>query len=141
MTPSPYFGIIKQFIIFSVVGGAIAVADILFIVLLVEVFNVWYISATVLSFLTLTTAGFFVHKSYTFRQQDTDNVSLKLIYFLCVTLSALVLNLILTFILVEIINIWYLIAITIVRFFVAVYNFFLSKIVIFRTERNNAKNP
>ncbi len=125
---------LRQVITYTVVGGFSALLDLILLFILVEAFGMWYLLAAFLSFITVSTIGFFLHKRFTFRHTGGRN-KLRYAVFLFVAGSGLVLSMISLFTLVEVFGLWYMLAAVITKFMVLIWNFLTNKFITFGSLR------
>ncbi|OGY24664.1 MAG: hypothetical protein A2172_03675 [Candidatus Woykebacteria bacterium RBG_13_40_15] len=121
---------LRQIIVYLFVGGLSAFLDIVLLFILVDVFHIWYLFAATISFISVSTLGFFLHKRLTFRYQGR-RTKLRYVAFLFIAGSGLVWSLVLLYTFVDIFKIWYLFAAIMVKFIVLVWNFLMNKFITF----------
>ncbi|MDI6778009.1 MAG: GtrA family protein [Patescibacteria group bacterium] len=116
---------------YLLIGGTCAVLDLLFLYLMVNFLNVWYLIATTISFLVVSLFGYFGQKHFTFRNTERNHKK-QLTLFFMVTGTGLLINAGFMFAFVSLLGIWYIIANIITKFIVLVWNFLANKHITFR---------
>lgn len=131
---------LRQLIVYLIIGGASALSDLAILTFLVEFFKIFYLVAATISFVIVATAGFYLHKNYTFRHQGKGN-KLRYLVFLLVAGSGLLWSLLFLYLFVSIFKLHYLFAAIIVKFIVLVWNFLMNRFVTFRKLKSEGEEP
>ncbi|MDD2257999.1 GtrA family protein [Candidatus Falkowbacteria bacterium] len=121
-----------RFLISSTVVGAV---NLIFLFLFYDLLGLGLEFSTALAFILAFFVSFFLHRGWTFKIQEKRIPKQMTLYFLN-TLFTLGLNVILMHWLTNYLNIWYLVSQVISNLTLGVYNFLISKFVIFK-ENNN----
>jgi putative flippase GtrA len=100
--------------------------------LLVHIGGMYYLYASVLSFIVSIGVSFAMQKFWTFRDKLVHDIHAQFTRYLIVIFLSLLLNTTLVYLLVEKVSIWYLFAQVIATVVVAVTNFFCYKHFVFR---------
>jgi len=116
---------------YLLVGGTCAVLDLLFLYLMVNFLNIWYLAATTISFAAVSLLGYFGQKYFTFRNAEKNHKK-QLALFFMVSGTGLLINAGFMFFFVSILGIWYMAANIITKFIVLIWNFLANKKITFR---------
>ena len=122
---------LRQPVTYLFIGGASALSDIILLFILVHFLHIFYLLAATISFLIVSTFGFFLHKNLTFRHKG-PNSKLRYFVFIATAGSGLIWSLLLLFAFVDIFKIWYLQAAIMVKFIVLAWNFMVNKFFTFK---------
>ncbi|MGK7946886.1 MAG: GtrA family protein [Microcystaceae cyanobacterium] len=119
---------------FLVIGGFCAGLSLLIMYAFTDLFNLHHLISTVISIIVTNFIGFYLNKYYTFKTKR------KLFWremwkYYSVMISSYLLNLMIMYLLVDIIDIWYLYATMIIIVLLTPYNFLLHKFWSFRQKR------
>jgi len=115
---------------YVLIGGLCALADITLLYLFVNCLNIWYLSATTISFVIITFFGYFGQKHFTFRNTERNHKK-QLTLFFTVAGTGLLINAGFMFIFVSLLGTWYIIANIFTKFIVLVWNFLANKKITF----------
>jgi len=118
---------------YLLIGGTCGVLDLSLLYIQVEFFHIWYLAATIISFVTITTFGYFGQKYFTFRNKSKNYKKQMPIFFVIVGIGLLI-NTSCMFFFVSILQIWYIIANVITKFIVLIWNYFANKHITFSTK-------
>jgi putative flippase GtrA len=110
---------------YSVVGGTGAVVDLGVLYILTEFFNFYYLLSTTLSFSISALLNFYFNRRWTFK--STGNPKRQLLIFSFVAVSGVLLNVAIMYILVELFNIYYMLAKVGSIAVVTIWNFLWNK--------------
>lgn len=113
------------------VGGICAIADLLLLYILVDFFHLWYLFSATISFSLVGLFGYLGQKYFTFKN-DSQNHGKQLTLFLAVSGIGLIINIILMYTLVDLMNLWYIFASILTKFVVLIWNFSASKHLTFK---------
>ena len=113
------------------VGGTCAVLDLLFLYLMVNFLNIWYLIATTISFTIVGFLGYFGQKYFTFRNTERNHRKQLTLFFMVAGIGLLI-NAGFMFVFVSILGIWYIFANIITKFIVLIWNFFAIKNFVLR---------
>lgn len=121
-----------QFLKFLITGGIALVVNILFLYFFTELFNIYYITSSILAFFVAVTINFALQKFWTFCSVR-GNIYVEAPSFLALQVFVnLFLNTLLLYVFVEYLQIWYLISQVIVSLCLAVVTYLVSKRYIFK---------
>jgi len=123
-----------EFIRYVIVGGSCAVADLAFLYILVEFFHIWYLFSATLSFITVSSFGYFGQKYFTFKN-NSKNYKKQMPVFFVVAGTGLLINSLCMFTFVSILGIWYILSNVITKFIVLIWNFLANKYLTFRDDK------
>ena len=125
------YPIAKEFVKFCLVGFLNLLVDMSVYWIATRIFGLFYILAAVLAFIVAVTFSFFINRSWTFRYQGTD-LKLRYARFFVANLIAIAINLILLYLLVDIVGIYDIWAKLIITVVMSFFNFSLNKFWTFR---------
>ena len=120
---------------YIVVGGTSAIIDFSLYVLFTDVFNIYYILAATFSFIVAALYNFTLNRKWTFKSNGKKRKQLPV--FFTITVSGLLINNGIIFILVEYIYLWDILAKLIATAIVTMWNFLGNKYVTFRRQDND----
>lgn len=112
-------------------GGTAALVNWSTLFLLVHLGNMYYVYASILSFITSIGVSFTMQKFWTFRDNLVHDIHVQFTRYLIVILLSLLLNTALIYFLVEKVHVWYMFAQVIATILVAITNFFCYKHFVF----------
>lgn len=113
------------------IGGSCAVLDLFFLYFLVEVTEIWYLYASIASFILVGFFGYFGQKYFTFRN-DSKNHKKQIMIFYIVSGIGLLINSLSMYFFVSLMGLWYLFGSIVTKFIVLIWNFTASKYITFR---------
>jgi len=116
---------------YLLIGGTCATLDMLLLYTFVDYFHIWYLYAATVSFILVSTLGYFGQKYFSFRNHD-NNHKRQLPIFFIVAGVGLLLNAGFMFLLVSLVGLWYILASIITKFVVLIWNFSANKNITFR---------
>ena len=121
-----------------VVAGTIS-AFVMFGTLLLasEVFGLWYLASSVIAFVVTLLFGFVVQKFWAFQNKNTKVVHKQFLIFIIIALLNLIVNISAMYLLVDIFNIWYVMAQLVVTGMISTWDFLLYNYVIFPQLENS----
>jgi len=122
---------LRQVTIYIFIGGIAATLDLFLLFVLVTLLGFYYLLAATISFVLLGVFSYYCQKRFTFRHKGGRD-EIRFIIFLIIALTSLGWTIVLLHLLVDVLKFWYLEAAVIVKFIVLVWNFLMSKFVIFR---------
>jgi putative flippase GtrA len=125
------FGRIGKFLITGGVSAAVSLGT---LALLADGFHVWYLAASVTGYILSFFVNFFLQKLWTFRNTDTERTRVQMGLFLASSLLNLALNTALMYGLVDYLGLNHLLAQALVIGVLAVMNYTLYRLYIFKTE-------
>jgi len=101
---------VKQFLKFAIVGVINTLINLLVLYVLTEFLGIYYLISAVFAFVVAVTNSFILNKIWTFQEKIGHRAYSRYFKFLIISLTALIFNLLLLYILVEYFNIWYMLA-------------------------------
>jgi len=113
-------------------GGTAALVNVTTLFLLVHVTNMYYLYASILAFTVSIAASFTMHKFWTFRDKAVHDLPRQFSRYLGVIFLSLLLNTALVYLLVEKMNVWYLMAQVVATAVIAITNFFAYRHCVFQ---------
>ncbi len=116
---------------YLLIGGSCAVLDLLFLYLMVNFLDIWYLIATTISFTIVSLLGFFGQKYFTFRDLSKNHKKQIPVFFV-VSAIGLLINAGFMFFFVSVLGIWYIAANIVTKFIVLIWNFLANKKITFR---------
>ena len=127
----------KKFILFVIAGGTSAASNFLIYFLLLNVFHMWYLAASVIAFILSIFVGFYLQKFMTFKDASKSSFKRQAIAFFLISFGNLFINIVLMVFFVENLMINQLVAKVLTLAILACWNFFVYKNFVF----NNKKTP
>jgi putative flippase GtrA len=114
--------------------GALINMGVLFI--LVDIFGMWYLMSAVISFVSALITTFFIQKFWAFKNLSVEkkHVKRQAILYVISSTTCLFINLLILFILVDILGVWYLFSQFLSLGLVSIGSFFFNKLVTFKKE-------
>jgi len=127
------YGMFKKNVLlrYLVAGLTGASTNIGLLYIFTDIFKIWYLYSSLLSFVVAVVLSFILQKFWTFNDGDVEKVHHQFTRFLGVALLAIVVNTISMYILVDIFKMWYIFAQIITGAVIAVFNFLMYKFFIF----------
>lgn len=117
---------------FVVSGGLAASVSLFVLYILTDLFGIWYLASSVASFTLGFIVSFLLQKLWTFKDNNLENNERQIFFYFLVTLFNLAVNTGLLYVLVDKLQIHYIISQICAGILVASYSFFLYKRLIFR---------
>lgn len=109
---------------YLIAGGAATATNFFILILLTEYVGIWYLASSSIAFICGITISFTLQKWWTFSEFSTDLIPTQALYYLVVTLVGLGINAIILFVLVDVFNMWYVVAQLLVSAIIAPVSFF-----------------
>ena len=128
-----------KFIRYIISGGTAAVINIFLLYLLTEFFKFWYLFSAIASFIVAFVFSFILQKFWTFGDNSKAEAHKQLAIYLFVAIVNLLVNTLLIYLLVEYLTIWYIWAQIISGATIALYSFFVYKLIFYETTHTNPK--
>ena len=116
---------------FLISGGFATATNLSVLFILVHFFGVWYLLASVFSFISAVYIGFTMQKFFTFNDYFKINVKEQILAYLGVQVANLGINTFLMYVGVSILGIHYLVSQMIIGAIISIYSFFVYKNLIF----------
>lgn len=119
---------------YFVAGITAASTNIGLLYIFTDIFKIWYLYSSILSFAIGIIVSFVLQKFWTFRDQETEKIHHQALMYLGVALLGLGFNTVLMYGLVDILGIWYILAQVITGACIMVFNFLMYKFFIFNKQ-------
>ena len=126
----------KQAVRFCIAGAAGVITYYLTLYCLTEYLGVWYVVSAVIGFILNTGLNFTLQKFWTFQNKETHMVRRQIILYIVMTISFLVGNTLLLYLMVQYLHMWYIGAQMILTLVISILSFIISG-KIFKKERSN----
>ena len=124
--------IIKQFFRFAVTGTSCFAIDFALMVLLKEVFGVYYLAASIISFCSATAVNYIISVKWVYFAKDSSIKPFEMFVFILLSIIGLIINTFLVWVFVEKIGIYYIPAKALAGIISGFYNFITRKIYLER---------
>jgi len=128
---------VAKYGITGAVGGLIQV---LFLYVFVDIFNFWYIYGVVFAYPIALIIVFSMQKFWTFQDYSMDVIHRQSLMYTIITFCALLLNILMMYILVDIVHVWHIAAQVIVVGVIGVSSFFMNKAFTFNNKTDTEQN-
>ncbi|MBI1999565.1 MAG: GtrA family protein [Parcubacteria group bacterium] len=115
-----------QVVRFCVAGAAGVIAYYAALYGLTEYLGVWYVISAVIGFVLNTGLNFTLQKFWTFQNKETQMVGRQLTLYAAMTVSFLIGNTLLLYLMVEYLHLWYIGAQVILTIVISVLSFIIS---------------
>ncbi len=122
----------KDKIKFIITGTIATMVNLLFLFIFFQIFNLKIIYATSISWSLAFLISFNLQKFWTFRNLSNKKIPKQILYYLIIAISSLLLNARWMYLLVENLEVFYLLAQIIVVIVIAFLNYFVYKFIIFK---------
>lgn len=122
----------KKTILFVIAGGMGALTSLIIYTILLQFLGVWYLYASIISFVLASFAGFCFQRYITFRGNSKNGIRKQVVYYFSLSLLNLVLNVLILSFFVEILVIDKIIAKVLTLGIVAIWSYFIYQKYIFR---------
>ena len=129
----------KKLIKFGLVGVLATGTNLVCLYFFKDILDIWYMISAVLAFVVAFTVSFSFQKFWTFRETSTHKISKQAFFYFVVTFSSLMINLVCLYILVDIVDIHYLLSQLILLIILALIRFSINNFLIFNT-KNETQN-
>lgn len=116
---------------FLFAGGISFLTNMSVLYLLTQLFDVWYLAASVISFCVSIAVSFVVQKYWTFKDFSKNQIVQQSIRYTAVCLFNLLLNTVTIYLLVDVAGIWYMLAAGAASILVAISGFVLYRRFVF----------
>lgn len=113
------------------VGGSCAVADLAILYLLVDFLHVWYLAASIISFILVGLIGYGGQKYFTFKNESKNHKKQLFTFFVIVGIGLLI-NSFSMFFFVSFVGLWYILASIVTKLIVLVWNYAANKHITFK---------
>ncbi len=125
----------KQFIKYLVSGGVAAFVLFGTLLILKELFGVWYLLSSTIAFIFTVIVSFTLQKLWTFEDSTTHTLHKQAARYLSLSFFNLVINIIVMYFLVDFVGIWYFSSQILTTLIIAFWSFFIYKYIIFKTQK------
>ena len=112
-------------------GGSAAAVNVITLFILVQVFGLYYLFSSVISFIAGLVVSFLMQKYFTFNDYSRHIIKKQIIFYAALHTLNLCLNTLLMYVGVDLLKIHYIIAQVVIIGFLAMCNFFTSKHLVF----------
>ncbi|HRY52909.1 MAG TPA: glycosyltransferase [Candidatus Portnoybacteria bacterium] len=129
------FGLPAQVVKFLISGGTATLVGFIALYAFTEFAGIWYLFSVVLAFIFSFIVSFTLQKFWTFDDRRTEKMHHQAFFYLLTTLTNLLLNLLIVFLLVEKAGLWYMLAQFIAEAVIAVESFLVYKFAIFKVKK------
>jgi len=141
------FGFLKEhfedrlLVVRYIIVGLISIGtNLFFIYLITEVFKVWYIYSSVISYVIAFMTSFLLQKLWTFKDSSWERGHMQAFSYSIIALVTFVSNITILYVLTEYLNIWYLASQIVSLGIVAFMSFLLNKTFTFNTTTLSYEN-
>lgn len=122
----------KKIIKYLIAGGTAAGATFLTVYFFTDIVGLWYLASSVLAFFVGVIVSFTLQKYWTFKGEQEKEIHHQVALFLCLGVFGMVFNAAGMYLLVDKARLWYMIAQFITAAAIAVINYFVYQLVIFK---------
>jgi len=119
---------------FLIAGTTATGINLVSLYLLTEFVGLWYLVSLVGAFLIAFTVSFTLQKFWTFADKSKENIHKQAVLFFIVQMISLLVDIIAVYVLVEVFGLWYMAAQFFVLLVIAVSNFFVFKLYLFKPQ-------
>jgi putative flippase GtrA len=120
-----------SFFRFLLVGALAAISDTVILFVLVRLFGMWYLTASVISFSLVTLGFFFLQKKFTY-EDNSDKYAKQISLFIFVSAMGILINSSLIFLFFNLLGIWYILGSIFAKIILLFWNYFVNKHVTFK---------
>lgn len=122
----------REIIKFTITGFIATGVNLGLLFVLTEFLSFWYIFSSVIAYITAITISFILQKVWTFQDINTDRIKQQISSHITLSILGLIFNTIFLYVLVEYLNVWYILAQILTAFIIAITNFVAYKYIIFK---------
>lgn len=119
----------SRFFRFLISGGSATAIHLAILFILVHFFEVWYLLATVLTYIISIAISFILQKVFTFRDYTKQTIPKQTFYYFFIQLLNVCINTALMYVGVDLLHIHYLVSQVILAGCIALYSFFLYRYI------------
>jgi putative flippase GtrA len=127
-----YLNKIEKWFRFVVSGGLAALSNLVLFYVFLNIFHIWYLVASIASFLLSVVVGFYLQKYFTFKENRGGNKRKQMMMFLVVSLINLVINVLLMLFFVEILSLDQMLSKIFTLAILACWNYFVYQKFVFK---------
>jgi len=120
-----------QLMRYLISGGSAFITNITSLFILVHFFHMWYLLATVVSFIVSVYVSFMMQKFFTFNDYGKEKIRHQQVFYFGIQIFNLTVNTLLMYISVDLLHIHYIISQIIIASVMAISNFFVYKYLVF----------
>lgn len=124
---------------FLISGGTATAVDLALLYYFTDILKMWYLAAAVLAFLLAFGISFVLQKFWTFSGSHVRRKREQLPMYLAANLFGLAVNSLGMYLLVDKAGLWYMAAQIIMSAMIAIVNFFIYRLIIFKFTENEEK--
>lgn len=117
---------------YLVAGITAASSNIVLLYVFTDILDIWYLFSSTLSFIIGITLSFILQKFWTFGDRQVEGAHYQFSKYLGVGILGIMINTTSMYIMVDWLDIWYILAQIITGVFIAVFNFIMYKFLIFK---------
>lgn len=125
----------KQIARFVISGGIAAAVNLTVLYILTDWLGIWYLFSTILAYVVSFLIGFFLQKFWTFENDKKDVLYAQMALYLFLVLFNLVINIVLMYVLVDLLGLWYMLAQFLIIGLIAAWDFMAYKFLVFKIEK------
>lgn len=122
--------LIKQILKFGVVGGIAFVIDYLVLYICTDFLNIYYLVSAVISFTVSVIFNYILSVKWVFVINNNFSKRKNFIIFIVLSIIGLILNEIIMYLMVDVINVYYMFSKLISTFVVMIFNFVTRKVIL-----------
>ncbi|MDP6756288.1 MAG: GtrA family protein [Patescibacteria group bacterium] len=122
----------KREIKYIISGGSSALAALVVVFVVTDVFKVWYLISVIFGQVVGFFTNFYLQKFWTFRDPSQERMHRQFKIFIGLAVAHMVLNVVFISILVEVFGMWYLLAQAIVLAVLAIGSYLFNRFITFR---------
>jgi len=126
----------KKIIKFLIAGSTAAGTTFFFVYFFTDIIGLWYLTSSVLAFFFGVIVSFTLQKFWTFRGEQEKQTHHQLVLFISLGICGMVINAFGMYLLVDKAHLWYMLAQFITAAGIAVMNYFVYQLVIFKHKTN-----
>lgn len=125
---------LKRISKFGVSGGVSAISNIVILFILSNFIGLWYLTASVISFIISSLLNFYMQKKWVFGDNNHDHIDVvrQMMYFYIMAIINIIINIALMYAFVDYFGIYYILAQAITLIILASLNFFCYGRFIFK---------
>lgn len=130
--PVKYTKLVK----YIISGGTAATTDIVLLYFFTSIMGIWYLFSAILAFLIAFIVSFTLQKFWTFEDYATDQLKSQMLLYFIITATNLVINTLLMYVFVDLLNVHYLLSQVIVGAIVACQSYFVYQKFVFKNSNS-----
>lgn len=122
----------KTIIKYIISGGTAAVVQLGLLYVLTDIVGLWYIISSSIAFVVALLTSFFLQKFWTFRDDNIGRMKKQFAIYTAIGIVNFILNPTLLYIVVDFLNVWYLLGQVIVSAVLAISSYLINKFITFK---------